>query len=191
MELKNKTVIFLGSSVTYGSAAGGVSFVDILEDRCGINCIKDAVSGTTLVDINEKSYVSRLKLIDTTLNPDLFVCQLSTNDAMKGMDINEIEKAICFILNYVKTTFCCPIVFYTGTYFKSDTYLKMIDLLYKLKEKYDFYILDLYHDKDMLCVSAADYARYMKDKIHPTLLGYQEWWVPKFISFLNQLPSSI
>lgn len=188
MDLKNKTVLFLGSSVTYGSAAGGISFVDILEAHHGMHCIKEAVSGTTLVDLNERSYVSRLKSVAPTAKPDLFVCQLSTNDATKGLDIKEIEQAIRFILDHVKTTFRCPSVFYTGTYFESDAYSAMIRLLYELKKEYDFYILDLYHDGDMLGVSKEDYARYMKDKIHPTLLGYREWWTPKFVDFFKRLP---
>ena len=48
MELKDKTVLFLGSSVTYGSASGGVSFADLMVKECGIKMIKEAVSGTTL-----------------------------------------------------------------------------------------------------------------------------------------------
>ena len=185
MNLENKTILFLGSSVTYGSAAGGVSFVDMIGELCSANCVKEAVSGTTLVDINETSYVSRLKAIPESLRPDLFVCQLSTNDAKKKLDINEIEKSICFILSYVKNTFDCPIVFYTGTYYENDEYMKMVELLYDLKKIYDFYILDLYHDEEMLAVSKEDYQRYMKDKIHPTLIGYREWWTPKFIDFLE------
>jgi hypothetical protein len=94
-------------------------------------------------------------------------------------------------LDYVKATFGCPVVFYTGTYFECGEYVKMIELLYELKKKYNFYVLDLYHDKDMLGVSKEDYAKYMKDKIHPTLLGYREWWSPKFISFLEQLSVSV
>ena len=191
MELRGKTVLFLGSSVTYGSAAGGVSFVDILGERYGINCIKEAVSGTTLVDINEKSYVSRLKAVDTGVRPDLFVCQLSTNDAKKKLDIGKIEEAICFVLDYARGVFGCPAVFYTGTYFEDEVYSKMIDTLYKLKERYDFHILDLYHDKDMLSVSPEDYQRYMKDKIHPTLIGYTEWWTPKFKEFFDSLTLTV
>ena len=185
MNLKSKTILFLGSSVTYGSASNGVSFVDMIGELCGANCIKEAMSGTTLVDINDESYVSRLKSISTGIFPDLFVCQLSTNDATRKLDINEIEKSICFILSYVKNTFGCPIVFYTGTYYENNEYKKMIELLYNLKKKYDFYILDLYHDDDMLAVNEKDYQRYMHDKIHPTLLGYREWWTPKFIDFLE------
>ena len=187
MDLKNKTILFLGSSVTYGSAANGVSFVDIIRDDCSANCIKEAVSGTTLTDINEESYVSRLKAIDKNIKIDLFVCQLSTNDATKKIEINKIKEAICFILDYVKKVFDCPIVFYTGTYFKSDEYASMIELLYSLKNEYHFYILDLYHDEDMLNLSKEDYKRYMSDHIHPTFLGYKEWWTPKFVDFSKQL----
>ncbi len=45
-----KKIIFLGSSVTYGSAAGGVSFPDPICKKNGYEMIKEAVSGTTLVD---------------------------------------------------------------------------------------------------------------------------------------------
>jgi lysophospholipase L1-like esterase len=187
MDLKNKTILFLGSSVTYGSASQGVSFVDIIRDTCGAICIKEAVSGTTLTDINEKSYVSRLKAIDKDIKIDLFICQLSTNDATREIEISKIKEAICFILNYVKKVFDCPIVFYTGTYFKSDKYASMIELLYSLKKQYHFYILDLYHDEDMLNVSEEDYKQYMNDPVHPTFLGYKEWWTPKFVDFCKQL----
>ena len=185
MKLKNKTILFLGSSVTYGCLPNGDAFVEMIGELCGANCIKEAVSGTTLVDINEKSYISRLKAMGTGIRPDLFVCQLSTNDAGRKLDISEIEKAICFILSYVKNTFGCPIVFYTGTYFESNEYKNMVALLYELKKKYNFYILDLYHDEGMLAVSKDDYQKYMRDDVHPTLLGYREWWTPKFIDFLE------
>ena len=63
----------------------------------------------------------------------------------------------------------------------------MIELLYKLKKQYHFYILDLYHDEDMLNVSEEDYKQYMNDPVHPTFLGYKEWWTPKFVDFCKQL----
>ena len=58
--IKGKTFFFLGSSVTYGHAAGGVSFVDYIEQRNECTCRKEAVSGTTLVDNGENSYVQRM-----------------------------------------------------------------------------------------------------------------------------------
>jgi lysophospholipase L1-like esterase len=187
MDIRNKTVLFLGSSVTYGSASGGVSFVDVIGDTCGCRCIKEAVSGTTLADIGSTSYVSRLKAVPYDTKVDLFVCQLSTNDATRKIELSKIEEAIRYILDYVKTTFHCPIVFYTGTIYKSEEYERMIDLLYDLKREYSFEILDLFNDEQMLKISQEDYKKYMQDPIHPTLLGYKEWWTPKFLDFFEQL----
>ena len=53
--------------MTYGAAAGGVSFVELMAEQCGINYIKKAVSGTTLADIDNSSYVTRLKQVDKTV----------------------------------------------------------------------------------------------------------------------------
>ena len=183
MDLNNKKILFLGSSVTHGSAAGGTSFADIMSERCGVIAFKEAVPGTTLADINEMSYVSRLKAFDKNTKIDLFVCQLSTNDASQGVDPCKIEAAIRFILSYVKETFDCPMAFYTGTYFESAAYEAMIDMLYRLQAEYEFEILDMFNDSEMRSVSADDYRRYMSDPIHPNLLGYTEWWTPKFITF--------
>lgn len=189
MKLKGSTVLFLGSSVTYGAASGGISFADLIAERCEMNCIKEAVSGTTLADIDDNSYVARLKKIDKTINLDLFVCQLSTNDAdsTRNIDFADVEKAIRFILDYVKTTFDCPIVFYTGTYFKNERYVAMIKLLYRLQKEYAFYILDLFNDVGMQSLPKEKYKLYMKDPVHPTLEGYSQWWTPKFIKFFEEI----
>lgn len=189
MNLQNKTVLFLGSSVTYGAASGGVSFVELMADACGIHCIKEAVSGTTLADINDDSYVARLKKVDTSQTVDLFICQLSTNDASpkKNPNLSDTEDAIRFVLQYVKDTFSCPIVFYTGTYFENERYVEMINFLYRLQDEYEFHILDLYNDQEMRNISEEQYQVYMRDVVHPTLEGYKEWWTPKFIAFCEQL----
>jgi hypothetical protein len=102
--------------------------------------------------------------------------------------LEEIRKSVCFILDYVAENFKCPIVFYTGTYFGNAEYEKMIELLYCLKNEYGFYILDLYNDEAMRCVNRDAYLKYMNDPIHPTLLGYEEWWTPKFIDFCKRIP---
>ena len=70
--LKGKTILFLGSSVTYGSAADGISFVEHIAARTGCYVIKEAISGTTLADLDDQSYVSRLKRISGALSG--FVC---------------------------------------------------------------------------------------------------------------------
>ena len=187
MDLKGKTILFLGSSVTYGAAAGGVSFVELAAKKCGFNYIKEAVSGTTLADTDDNSYVSRLKKIDKNLKIDLLVCQLSTNDSYKGIPPQKTKEAIICIIDYAEKTFGCPVVFYTGTRFESPGYESAVNMLLKLKEKYNFRLLNLWDDKDMRSVSKADYNRFMKDPVHPTLKGYRDWWTPKFLGFLERL----
>jgi hypothetical protein len=91
--LAGKNIVFLGSSVTKGFAAYGKSFVDMIAARTGATCVKEAVSGTTLVDDNAKSYVARLKALDPKTPCDLFVCQLSTNDATKKKPLGKVAVA--------------------------------------------------------------------------------------------------
>ena len=101
--LEGKTIIFLGSSVTEGAAAEGQSFVELFEHQDGVQAVKEAKSGTTLVDSisipalltfgNGKSYVSRIKKLDEEMDVDCVVCQLSTNDATMGKELGEVSEA--------------------------------------------------------------------------------------------------
>ena len=193
MDLKNKTILFLGSSVTYGSASQGVSFVDIIRDNCGVLCIKEAVSGTTLADINEKSYVSRLKSIDKTIKLDLFVCQLSTNDATKELGLGQVSEgydmadfdtatvtgAAEYIIAYAKSTWDCPVIFYTQAKYDSEAYGKMVDMILSLKEKWGITVIDLWNNDEINDITDADRRLYLVDNIHPTKAGYLEWWLPE------------
>ncbi len=186
-----KKIVFLGSSVTYGSAAGGVSFADIICERNGYEMIKEAVSGTTLVDEDDSSYVSRLKRIEEE-NVDLFICQLSTNDATKGyplgvitdskdidsFDVKTIAGAIEYILGLVSEKWHCPMSFYTGTRYDSVAYADMVELLKKIAEKWGVNIINLWDDTSLNSISADDYTRFMNDPIHPTIDGYRDWWAP-------------
>ena len=72
--LPGNSVCILGSSVVYGSASGENAVGEYLSARLGFDLTKEAVSGTTLVDIGEKSYISRLKnRIDPNTDFDLFI----------------------------------------------------------------------------------------------------------------------
>lgn len=187
----SKTIIFLGSSVTYGSAAGGVSFADIICKRNGYKMVKEAVSGTTLVDDDDSSYVSRLKKMETG-KADLFVCQLSTNDAtcgkplgsissetdMNSFDLHTIAGAMEFIIAYVKERWGCPVAFYTGTRYDSEAYAAMVELLKEIAQKWNVHVINLWENSSLNAIGKADYERYMADPIHPTLEGYQKWWTP-------------
>ena len=199
--IKDKTVIFLGSSVTYGYGSMGVSFADFLEKTDGINVIKEAVSGTTLVDIKDNSYVSRMKTIDKNIKADAFVCQLSTNDATKEMplgkisesydinnfDIQTIAGAIEYIIAYAKTTWDCPVIFYTQAKYDSEHYAKMVDLLLEIQDKWDITVIDFWNDTEINDITEEQRKIYLIDHIHPTKAGYKEWWLPKFQETLYEV----
>lgn len=195
-----KKYIFLGSSVTYGSAAGGHSFVDILAEKYQIDCIKEAVSGTTLVDNGPDSYVQRMiRNLDKKMECEQFICQLSTNDAAQNMPLGEISVstkledfdtstiigAMEYIICYARTTWKCFVTFYTNTYYNSENYQNMVDALYLIKEKWNIGIIDLWNNVEMHNLAEEKYDVYMADVIHPTELGYREWWLPEFEKYFK------
>ena len=191
--LKGLHIAFLGSSVTHGVSPDDVSFVEIMAARHGFSYTKEAVSGTTLADTGADSYIQRMEKLDAGTQTDLFICQLSTNDASQELPLGQISDAknigdfdtatICgaieYILSYVSNTWHCPVVFYTGTRFSSDLYGQMVDTLYTLQGKWDcLEIIDLWNDEALNSISPELYAVYMHDPIHPTLGGYACWWMP-------------
>lgn len=186
--LQGKHLIFLGSSVTKGFAAYGKSFADMIAARTGAVCVKEAVSGTTLADNGAKSYVSRLKAMDKNTPCDVFVCQLSTNDATKkvplgavaagkdpaGFDTATVCGAIEYIIAYAQQTWHCPVVFYTNPQYASPAYKAIVDVLPEIAEKWGVQVIDLWHDAAANAKEAKKHS-CMNDQIHPTKRGYQVW----------------
>lgn len=199
--LEGKTIIFLGSSVTYGSASGQESFVEYMVKRDGITAVKEAVSGTTLVDETvwgKESYIARMKTIDPNIQADALVCQLSTNDAtmkkplgtvsdsfdLSDFDTQTVAGAIEYVIAYSKATWDCPVVFYTGTRYDSEHYGKMVELLLQIQEKWGIGVIDLWNNEAMNAVSSEAYKLYMVNGIHPSKAGYRDWWTPVFEEYL-------
>lgn len=192
--LKGKHLCFLGSSVTYGASSMQTAFPEYIAKRNQCTYVKEAVSGTCLVEGSADSYIARLKTIDKNEKFDVFICQLSTNDATQGkplgsvsestnsedFDTKTIAGAIEYIICYVKENWGCSVCFYTNSYYDKPEYQQMVDLLYKVQEKWNITIIDLYTDKEFNAVSKEQRALYMADQIHPTKAGYLEWWIPKF-----------
>lgn len=191
--LKDKNIVFLGSSVTYGASSRGVSFADYIGAANDCNIIKEAVSGTTLVDEGIDSYISRLIKIDAQ-NADIFVCQLSTNDATQKKPLGEISNsknindfdtktvagAIEYIIAYAKDKWDCPVVFYTNPKYDSENYQAMVNLLLEIQKKWNIEIIDMWNDVDFNNITDEQKSLYMADSIHPTQAGYLEWWTPIF-----------
>lgn len=191
--LRGKAIAFLGSSVTVGALSLGQACADFLARKDGILALKEAVSGTTLVDDEHdgSSYVERMLTIPAATHLDAFVVQLSTNDAWKGKamgsvaeegpyDTTTVAGAMQHIVEYIRGTWGCPVLFYSGTYFESTEYARMVELLDQVSRLMGVPVIDLYHDEGMRAVSPEDYALYMHDPVHPTKAGYGLWWTPKF-----------
>lgn len=184
--LRGMHVCFLGSSVTYGASSFGTSFVEYLAARNGFTYVKEAVSGTTLVDDSGNSYISRMKGISSEEQFDLFVCQLSTNDASQskplgrsGDDTHTVVGAVEYILSYVEETWGCPVVFYTNSFYENAEYAAMVEALQTLQTEREFFLIDLYSDEAFNAISEDERALYMEDSIHPTRAGYLLWWMPR------------
>ena len=189
--LKNKSFIFLGSSVTYGN--NGYSFVEMLAERNALTYIKEAVSGTALAHTDDGSYVARLtSRVDKDFKADAFLCQLSTNDAgrnlphgsiSEGFEYSDFDKsttcgAIEYIIKYVKDTWSCPVFFYTGTRFNSERYARMVSDLLVIAKKWDITVIDLWNEEYLNNITPEQTKRWMKDPVHPTTEGYMEHWLP-------------
>lgn len=143
-ELTDKTIYWLGSSVTLGMESNNTAVADYIAARNGTKCVKEAVSGTTLIDKpyvkwfqSYDSYVTRLKTtdkFDRTAEIDAFVCQISTNDAKAEniscwgeltsadttsaaqFDVQTTIGAMEYIVSYVTSTWHCPVYFYSGVH---------------------------------------------------------------------------
>ena len=192
--LNGKHIVFLGSSVTYGAASNGVSFVDFLAEKMGCRVTKEAVSGTMLVDDAPDSYICRMRKLNPEMKVDLFVCQLSTNDATQMKDLGEtcrtydmddfntltVAGAIEYIIAYARKTWKCPVAFYTSPRYDSARYAAMVGLLQTIRRKWDIALIDLWNDAAFNDITTEQRSRYMADPIHPTREGYLEWWTPYF-----------
>lgn len=201
--LNGKRIIFLGSSVTAGFASCGVSFVEYLAAKDGVIFIKEAVSGTTLVTQNKKSYIPRMEKLDPDYPADIFMCQLSTNDAQQELPLGEISPskdrsgfntetvagAIEYIISYASETWNCPVVFYTVTRYDDpkQRYEQLVNLMLNIQKKWNCGILDLWNNAKLNAISAEQREFYAPGNgLHPTMAGYLEWWLPSIEEYLKR-----
>ena len=191
--LVGKNICILGSSVAYGACSQQSAVGEYLAARLGAKLTKETVSGTTLADKTKNSYVRRLKKLDRNTKFDLFLCQLSTNDAtwklplgkispsrdLKDFDTSKVTGAMEYIIRYAQLTWGCPVVFFTGSYYDNPSYSAMVERVHELSGKWGIGVLDLYSNADFNRISDGDRKLYMNDPIHPTKAGYRNWWGPE------------
>lgn len=191
---------FLGSSVTYGHANNGSSFVNEIQNLLQCVCVKEAVSGTTLANNGSNSYVARmLSNWDKNAKVDTLIVQLSTNDVSQNIargtisdtknpeDIDNTTTlgAIEYIIAYAKKTWNCEVVFYTNPKYNNAQYESLVEDLYQIQEKWGIGIVDFYYYKDMDPLSDETLASYMADAIHPNAMGYR-WMGEVFAEYLSK-----
>ena len=204
--LAGKKALFLGSSVTYGAASLREGIPEYFGVRLGCDVTKEAVSGTTLVDDANSSYVHRLLAnTDPSMDYSLVVVQLSTNDATQKKPLGEISEsrsladfdthavtgALEYIIAYAQDTWNGPVVFYTGSRYDSAEYAAMVQRLMELQAKWGIGVLDLWTSDAFNAISDEERALYMNDNIHPTKAGYREWWCPEMEAQLMDYLNSI
>jgi lysophospholipase L1-like esterase len=204
--LKGKTLYFLGSSVTVGYGSNGMAFPHYIAKRDQCTVVVEAVTGTTLMDKNENSYVHRVEFgskFDKNADVDLFICQLSTNDTgggtvdmlnlgdivgptgnLNAYDKTTITGAMEYIITYAQQTWNCPVLFYSCSRRNDERYGKMVDRLNELAAIWDIGVLDLWNDADFNNLTKAQRKLWLKDETHPTKAGYLEWWTPAVERFL-------
>lgn len=200
--LNGKTIFFLGSSVTHGE--NGRSMAELLGEMYGCNIVKSAVPGTTIAGPDDDSYVARFdKLIESGMKaPDVFVCQLSTNDSLRPekfgslaskevrrdeeFDVNTFLGGTEHIISVAKRVWKTRILFYTNSYFDRPLYAEMVRAIKILAEVYDFSVLDMFTDKKFNDITPEKRKEYMSDDIHPTIEGYRDWWLPRFVDILQK-----
>ncbi len=214
-DMSGKKYYVLGSSVSYGSANGGVSFAEGIKEEFGCTVEKQTVSGTTLRDLSGTldpssgaSYVDRMTYFATDVAPDAIIVQLSTNDATQGFgtdnvllgkmtesgikecslenfDIKTTVGAMEYIISYAKEHWDCEVIFYTNPKFENANYAKLVDVLYELQAKWGITVIDFYNYTGMTPLSAFELVGYMSDSIHPNHAGYN-WMAEVFCDYLTK-----
>ena len=96
---------------------------------------------------------------------------------------HSIEGALLFIIDYIKKTWNCPIIFYTNPPLGNDKYEAMVDLLNAIAKRENVKIVDIFHDASFNSLSSEEKGLYMYDAVHPTKAGYLNW-LPKFENVL-------
>ena len=68
---------------------------------------------------------------------------------------------------------------------RHNAYAAMVIGLKELAEKEDFGVINLYTDDSFNAISDERRDLFMADVIHPTKVGYLNWWTPKIEECLN------
>lgn len=163
-----------------------VSYITQLEDNLSKNENLDAL-------------VVQLSTNDTTLGIEMG--EVSSSQNKDDYDYSTVIGAMEYIIAYAKEKWNCPVIFYINPYLSDEviekfakennanideikeayqnTYEKMINALYKVQNKWNIGVIDMWNNdafKNIDIDLRSNY--YMADIIHPTKAGYLFWYTP-------------
>lgn len=175
--------------------------------------VRDEVSYITQLENNLSknenldALVVQLSTNDTTLGIEMG--EVSSSQNKEDYDYSTVIGAMEYIIAYAKEKWDCPVIFYINPYLSDEviekfakennanveeikdayqnTYEKMIDALYKVQNKWNIGVIDMWNNdafKNIDIDLRSNY--YMADIIHPTKAGYLFWYTPYIQSQLEK-----
>lgn len=189
--LMGESMLFLGSSVTRGYGSLGEAFPECFHWMDGAIFTKEAVDGTTLADMDDRSYLARLRKHEGE-SFEYMLVQLSTNDAWQRAPLGDKDSQdtgttfgslneILRIGSSISSTL--PIV-WSNPYFKNDRYREMVSICKEISAEGRCLFLNLYEDPEVNSISKKERRLYLMDEIHPTRAGYRDWLFPYLRDFV-------
>ncbi len=137
--------------------------------------------------------------------------ELSESFASADQDYRTIIGAMEFINAYAREKWNCPVMYYINAYLSDeyiedfakgdegtekvlheqyqDMYEQMIDALYKVADKWDLGVADLWNDEYVRSTDLDLRYFFMDDPIHPHKAGYWFWYVQPIMDKLAEITS--
>lgn len=203
MEIKGKTIAFLGDSITEGVGASSLkqSYVQVFEKITGANVLNYGISGTRIAPQIKPSedprhdldFISRIKDIDESA--DAVIVFGGTNDfghgdAPFGMMGDKTENTFCgscYVLMkmLVEKYPLKPIIFITPLHrvgedktvnrigIQCKTLKSYVNIIRETAEYFSIPVLDLYSNSGMQPNIEEQNKMYFKDGLHPNDLGHE------------------
>ena len=194
------------TSVKQAISGGPLAKVEGVRDE--VSYITQLLDGAITPDQDLDVLVVQVSTNDAALGIEMG--ELSDSYNLEDLDYSTIIGAMEYIAAYAKETWNCPVAFYTNPYLSDEAiaaycdangitdysavkdpyqtvYAQMIENVYKVMDKWDGYVIDMWNNEEFqnTDVQMRDY--YMSDPIHPTNAGYLFWYAPYIQSQLEMI----
>ena len=174
------------------------------EEVCYINQLLDGA----LTDVEHLDALV-VQLSTNDVGAGIPIGELSGSFASADQDYRTIIGAMEFINAYAREKWDCPVMYYINAYLSDeviaqfangdeatekllheqyqDMYEQMIDALYKVADKWDLGVADLWNDEYVRSADLDLRSFFMDDPIHPHKAGYYFWYVQPIMDKLVEI----